>query len=465
MAGFEGAGGAKVAEIRKSTALETLAYQQNDFFEAMEAIRDLVVHAPANEAFALSAKEAFRRSVREWNVVDSDAVIDEIKESVIESISETLDKALDAVEQSGDPSSLPDLTNLLMSVVPDKAKEISKCDGSQYWVYSWMRVARRRSRKRALLESLLVSAASAFEVQVGNVIRCHFSAIPAAMGQADRQYTFADVAKFGTIEEFEKSCIEDRVESIMRGDVASWFDWIDKRLQIKLADTTRHSDTIVEAFLRRNLIVHNAGIINGIYLAKTKEKIKRPSGSGSGSYSVRIRMDQEYILAVIDCLQVAGVILTTRVLQKIGTRDSRVFDTAGVSTCTASYEMLRDRRYGAVIDLSNCVGSIGAASSDLVIQVNKWIAMKEVDGIDSIREEVNRWDTSASSMRFLLAKYALLDDFVKASEIVDSILGTAELSESQWRNWPLLQGVREFREHRDEGVNVSSQIEKESPQK
>jgi len=77
-----------------------------------------------------------------------------------------------------------------------------------------------------------------------------------------------------------------------------------------------------------------------------------------------------------------------------------------------------------------------------VFQVNEWLSCKRLDRIDSIREEVEAWDTSALGPTFQIAKAALLDDLDIAFEEARKALALEAIGEVQLLEWPLLEEMR-----------------------
>ncbi|MFE7742607.1 hypothetical protein [Nocardia sp. NPDC057455] len=428
-----------VKESPRVRALRHLYYSYLQFTESVEAIRDLALHSHTSEGVNIPRKAVFREAVRKWNTDDSEEIIDEIYSQLIRRVAQEAEELLARVEQ-GDLENIPSgPMAMVQPILASLVEELSQCDAGPWnWDIAWRKTIDRKSRKEALFSSLLVSAASAFEIQVGDAIRCHLRAIPQAVESSEKQYSYADVAKFCNLEAFKNASIEDRVESVMRKDVSSWFDWTNKKFGVNISDVSGYGDEIVEAFLRRNLIVHNGGVVNDIYLSKTPRKVARND-------DFKIVVDQQYVLSVIDWLQAAGTALVVRVFDKLGSADeSSAVIQDGLLT-EVSYELLLAKRYGAVIDLADCVqGCAKAADTALILKVNRWIALKETGKLESIRSDISNWDVSAASMRFVLAKHALLDEHDEAESILKTLLSTRQLSQSHWQTWPLLENLRRY---------------------
>lgn len=372
---------------------------------------------------------AFRKTVRIWNQSDSDEVIEKIFRSTFRDLAEYLN---DLPEDES-----PQVVSTGLRSVQKHARELSAVGPSVNWSIAFERTIRRNSRTHALYSSLLVSATSAFEVLVAAVLRCQYQAVPKTLSRSEKRYSFADVVEFSSIEEFGEACIDDAIENVMRGDVQSWFEPIRRWYDIGLSDISDESDQIVEAYLRRNLIVHNGGIKNRIYLSKSKD----PDAAGD----MQVNIDRGYVMEVIDRLQIAGLILVARVFDKLGAGEDWAKAVKHDLVSESSYDLLVNGRNRAVVELGNLIKITNCdGSADLVVKVNRWIAMKCHAGLEAIRAEVDLWDVSILSMRYRLAKYALLDDFERAARLVPAVVGTPELTQAEFNAWPLLKGVREY---------------------
>jgi hypothetical protein len=78
----------------------------------------------------------------------------------------------------------------------------------------------------------------------------------------------------------------------------------------------------------------------------------------------------------------------------------------------------------------------------LVFKVNGWLAQKRQVGVESVRPDIEAWDTSALGIRFELAKHALLDDFKSVADAARLAFSLGQLSGWEIRNWPLLEEFR-----------------------
>lgn len=70
-------------------------------------------------------------------------------------------------------------------------------------------------------------------------------------------------------------------------------------------------------------------------------------------------------------------------------------------------------------------------------KVNYWISTIETDGLSSVSKEIEKFDVSALDKMFYVAKYVLLQQFDKASDVIDDLYTKRELPIYALEEWPL----------------------------
>lgn len=81
-------------------------------------------------------------------------------------------------------------------------------------------------------------------------------------------------------------------------------------------------------------------------------------------------------------------------------------------------------------------------------KVNYWISVKNQGRFDSIKEDIARCDVSAMCGQFKAAKYALLNEHAKVSNVLEKIIGT-EIPSCYIEQWPLFIQYRESEEYKE----------------
>ncbi|WP_449066006.1 hypothetical protein [Planomonospora algeriensis] len=298
----------------------------------------------------------------------------------------------------------------------------------------------KKPRTPILLNSLVVTAVSAFEVQVANLATHFFEAHPEALdaGQKEQAITFtlSDLKGLENIKDATRMAISRRVESLIFGSLADWRKFFKDRMNVDMAELSIDWDKTKEIFQRRHVIVHNGGHASRRYISQVSG-LKGIEVPDEGEY---LPCDQEYVHSALDELLTLGILLSVAVALKINKEAKKYLIGELLHN---SYEALVRNQWRVTEKMC----SYGADNSEneenrTVFIVNRWIARARTGGDKSIRAEVSSWDTSALSRRYKLAKYCLLKEDKKALECLADLVEAGEIKLEDVLEWPLLEGLR-----------------------
>ena len=87
------------------------------------------------------------------------------------------------------------------------------------------------------------------------------------------------------------------------------------------------------------------------------------------------------------------------------------------------------------------------ASIKMCERINYWISIKNSEGMENIRNEIENLDLSAMQEKFIVAKYALLDDFQQVSVALERTINDGIMS-NDIVEWPLFKQYRETEEYK-----------------
>jgi hypothetical protein len=283
-----------------------------------------------------------------------------------------------------------------------------------------------------LTRAMLVTSVASFETLVAGIFAEQFELFPALLDAAEEaRFSLSDLQQFGSIDQARQAAIDRRVDTMMRESFETWEAWLERRAGIQLAELCIDRETLGEVFQRRHVVVHNDARVSMQYIAATGHELQ---------VGARLSVGPEYLERALDELEVLGVALGTTAWLKWYPADKEV---AIEEFNATTYGLLRSERYRACARLCEIGRELGGAGrSTEVMRVNSWIARKQLDGVDSIREEVLSWDTSALALEFELARAALLDDFEDALALATRLVEVGGLSSRSLEEWPLFIELR-----------------------
>jgi hypothetical protein len=300
-----------------------------------------------------------------------------------------------------------------------------------------MATVRRRSKQTEFLyRNSLVALVSSAEWFLAQILHTYFAEYPNAIGTRDKVFSLDDLQAIGSIEDAKKQFVEGKIEEILRGSCADWFTYLKSRVGLSLGYVDEYLDSLVEATQRRNLIIHNGGVVSSVYLAKVAEAER--SGIVIGQAVV---VDHQYLDRVICCFERVFLLIGAELWKKLEPASEKrfavLFDIVWSHLAAErwtiaeglSFFMMRDAQLSEI--------------NRLVGQFNYWQAVKWQGRFDEVRHEVEHADLSAKRARFRLGQLALLDDEQGFFDLLPEAIELGEIGEDELASWPIFRGIRQ----------------------
>ncbi len=308
----------------------------------------------------------------------------------------------------------------------DELKEFDKSIGA---------VFKTESSVQQLHRSSLISLVSMAETFLSQLLHLFFEKHPSALNVKDKQFSFEELSNFSSLDDARAYLVSWRIENLLRGSYEDWIDYFRTQMKLELAVTTKHYDQLVENFQRRNLFVHNDGVVNKIYLSKIHKSLAKPE-----LLNKRLSVSKEYLFAAIDRFEASFLQLAFELWTKC---DKSEESRPGI-IINSSYDALQHRRWMLATELAGIVEADKAAteSDKLMAKVNSWIARKKIGAEATLRDEIQSFDVSAKNDLFKLAKHCLLDEHELALAMAKQLEKSQMLGLKELTEWPLFEDLR-----------------------
>ncbi|MGV9426437.1 hypothetical protein ACWDO7_19380 [Streptomyces sp. NPDC003656] len=263
-------------------------------------------------------------------------------------------------------------------------------------------------------QAVLVTLISAFEGVIGKTYRAALTAKPELYMSAEKQYSLLDIVKVGALEPIIEATIEKKVDGALRGGLEDW-----EKLFIKL-DTHFKKLCIdwgktEEVFQRRNALIHTHGTVNATYASKVK---------GAQPLGTPLQIDEEYLRQAINQIAALGNLVILRSWLHLFPQQN--FLATGLPYLYL--DNFIERGYWSAV--GKIADEMKSVKNDFDVKIRcrlyAWLARKNVHGVESIRSELEEWDTSALKSEFAFCKAILLDDLVSAGEIKEQAAARSE---------------------------------------
>lgn len=245
-----------------------------------------------------------------------------------------------------------------------------------------------------------------------------------------QQIAFSEIIDKG-IDEVKDIIVSREIESLMRKSYTEWFDLL-KTHGILLEECKDEINILKEAYARRNILVHNSGVVNSSYL--------KNAPNSSAKIGDKLKASEAYLDRAFSAIQI--IIFTIHIeaakliKDKAADYISKVFDTA--------FDWLQKGEYHLSKSVFKSIYTSKYADSltKQMAQVNYWIAKSEEDGAESIKEAVAAFDVLSLQSIFSVAKGLLLQNFDKVDTLIEELYKKEDIYPYMIEEWPLFKNYR-----------------------
>lgn len=291
----------------------------------------------------------------------------------------------------------------------------------------------RRDLGARARESLLVTLWSDFEAFLTSLLYQIAELNPAPLIAEDHQVKLSDIEAHGSIDDLKLSIATRKIDAMVHDTLDSAIEVFCDKYQLHRPEL---SDQLKEAYLRRNVVVHAGARANSMYLSSIAGlAIDAPS------QDERLTVSSDYLTRVADELACTAFSLAVSAAAKYSESQREVVESAFVNL---PYFLLLAQRPGAVRLIGEKFSSKGFSSqaAQEVMKVNHMIACRDQGDDERLRQLLKRWDVSALSEVFQLAKLTLQRRNETALAKAIRLRAEHKLDERFWLMWPLFRELR-----------------------
>ncbi|MFJ5887636.1 hypothetical protein [Streptomyces californicus] len=282
-----------------------------------------------------------------------------------------------------------------------------------------------RAEDDTLRKSLLVTAVSNFEVLFGKLAEGIYRVNRSALNDSDYSFSLQQLADFETLDDARQFLVERRVAALMRESFDGWDRWLGKVVKgVSMGALPVNWPATREVFARRNVVVHNGGVVNHMYLSANVKLSDR--GAIEAKLGARLTVDSEYFSAAVQNLLALGMALVSEVGRKLSKYASHELNQGLLFNADMA---VRRKAWIASSALSSyLLSSQLSRASQLRAQMINWVARKGMGELDVVRGEVTKWDASGLSEEFSHYKAVLLGEKEEAIKLVEGLIASDKLA-------------------------------------
>lgn len=345
-----------------------------------------------------------------------------------------------AIRKAGEEETMGPCRSLKFEVVEDdKGKKVFKAKGNSEEIEEFDKhiggIFKTGNSVQHLHRSSLISLVSIVESFLSQLLHLFFLKHPAALNAKDKQFTFEELSNFSSLDDARTYLVSWKIENLLRGSYEDWIDYFRSQIKLDLSVITKHHDHLIENFQRRNLFVHNDGIVNKIYLSKVSKSLTKPE-----MLNKKLSVSKQYLFSAIDRFESSFL----QIAYELWAKCEKDGESRHALVVHSSYDALQNKRWQVATELAGIIEKDKSAGEVhvLMARINSWISRKNFEDKVMVLNEVKEFDVSAKDDLFKLAKHCLLDETKPAISLAKRLEKSKQLSLKDLSEWPLFEDLR-----------------------
>jgi hypothetical protein len=289
-----------------------------------------------------------------------------------------------------------------------------------------------------LRSSTLISLISTLEGLIADLNHEYYKIFPQAFPADNYSITLSDLREYGSVEEVEKYLISKEVESVLMQSISKQLERFAVKSKVDLKPIATYLDRVTEIAQRRNVLVHNKGIVNHQYIKHVNQDLIKQYELSIGD---SLTPNNEYLLDSINLTEIVG---TTLLIQCWRQWDKENIETAEALINQFIFECLIDEHYNQALCLSSVSRSITFSDKDteLAIAINRGIALHRLGLNDQLTTLLDSIDWTKSSIKFQIAVCVLRSQESEFRSLLPKSVELGEITRHSIETWPLFRDFR-----------------------
>ena len=283
----------------------------------------------------------------------------------------------------------------------------------------------------------------------------------------DTTVSYVKIIKANDIGEIKRKIISNEVDSIMRESIFKWLKIIEKKHKIKISLENQYTKDFIEAYLRRNIIVHNDSKINMDYINGMKIIGEEVPENMVGK---KFLCTKEYIEKTIDA-SIYFIIYIINQIIVLFNEENENFTNAIINL---GFQKIKNEEYNLAREIQRLLKDNKTLDqqSRIYALINYWQTYKWDGKYEDVKKEIEAFDISAYEDLIKLAVYSLKDNYEKIENLLSYEFSDEKQNEElaiELEDFPVFKQLRKQKFYKDlkekypNAFNVkSTQIDEEN---
>jgi len=291
------------------------------------------------------------------------------------------------------------------------------------------------TQRNLLYVNSLISLLSSAEWFYSQLLHFYYDEHPNSAGIKNKTLTLEELKTFGSVSDAEKYLIDSKIENLLRSGFSDWINTLKSELKLGLGYITDFEDELIEIYQRRNLLVHNGGIVNSIYLSNVSKDF-----SEQISIEDKLTVDENYLENAISKIHVIFSLIACELWKKAAPKDARRADFLN----EISYYYLK-REEWEIAHLPNIFLKRDAKLPTIpktVAELNCWLCLKRLEDPQKLISDIKDVDYSDKTILLKLALHALREEDDEFFIYLPRAIDNGDLKIEYLFDFPILEEMR-----------------------
>lgn len=277
------------------------------------------------------------------------------------------------------------------------------------------------------LKTQFIGLITEFELLLAKLVRTFYTMYEGSLSHKEVKIKVEDIKRFSNVDEIIDYLIEGEIFKLTAGSLDDWKIFLNERFDIKLATVTPSWEKFNEYFARRNLYVHNDGVVNDEYQRRIKDS----------KYQIDdiLEISPQYFQDVLEDFLLIGSTIAYMTWNKLSPNEKNLISS---SLNDLGYYALVEKHWKLAERMYKLLEMYGDDADKMTAKMNTYLCKKRQGEFDKIEGELKNFQHNMYSARFSVAVYALLNDSAKATEYA----AQSDLELGDLLEWPILEDLR-----------------------
>jgi len=298
------------------------------------------------------------------------------------------------------------------------------------------------------IRGMFLSIFSELDAFTEKYLTALFELKPDAIIANQKPFAASEIFDCDSIEDFKKKVIQKEIDALKRGSYIEQVSFLEKTFNIETLRKFSNWGKYVEITQRRNIVVHNDGIISEQYV--------KICGNNNAKCDTRVgqkpKLSYNYLMEAISIIEEVSIKLTQTLWRKCFPEEAFIKEFDDILNGTI-FSVLSDGEWSLAKELGEYgyyTARTKSAECKMMILVNYCIALNNLDERSKVEDLLRNTDFSIIDKEFVLAKFALLNDVENTIKLMTKIgTGGTFFNKETYPSFPLFSEIKKEKSFRD----------------